>query len=151
MSQSALTVADPGAFVIGTRRSPLAMAQAHETQDRLARAFDLEPDRLPLAPMTSTGDMIQDRPLSEAGGKGLFTKELDSALLEGAIDLAVHSAKDLPTVLPDGLVVAGYLPREDPRDAFVSPVATELALLPTGAVVGTASLRRGAMVKRLRP
>jgi len=138
-------------LVIGTRGSPLALAQAHETQDRLAAALSFDKAQLPLSVLKTTGDMIQDRPLSEAGGKGLFTKELDAALFENAIDLAVHSAKDLPTMLPDGLVIAGYLPREDPRDAFISRQAPSLAALPGGTVVGSASLRRQAMVKRLRP
>ena len=138
-------------LVIGTRGSPLALAQAHETQDRLAAALGWETARLPLSVIKTTGDAIQDRPLSEAGGKGLFTKELDIALLEGSIDLAVHSAKDLPTALPEGLVIAGYLPREDVRDAFISPRARDLHTLPAGAVVGSASLRRQAMVRRLRP
>ena len=100
---------DPATLVIGTRGSPLAMTQARETQARLGTALGWSEDRLVLAPMTTTGDAIRDRPLSEAGGKGLFTKELDEALLAGRIDLAVHSAKDLPTVLPDGLAIAGYL------------------------------------------
>ncbi len=139
------------ALVIGTRGSPLALAQAHETQDRLAAVLGLDKARLPLSIIKTTGDAIQDRPLSEAGGKGLFTKELDVALLEGAIDLAVHSAKDLPTTLPKGLLIAGYLPREDVRDAFISRQAKSLRELPAGAVVGSASLRRQAMVKRARP
>jgi hydroxymethylbilane synthase len=138
-------------LVIGTRGSPLALAQAHETSDRLAAALGWDKARLPLSVIKTTGDAIQDRPLSEAGGKGLFTKELDSALLEEAIDLAVHSAKDLPTRLPDGLVIAGYLPREDVRDVFISHLAPSLAALPAGAVVGSASLRRQAQVKRIRP
>ena len=137
--------------VIGTRGSPLALAQAHETQDRLAAALGLDLVALPLSVIKTTGDAIQDRPLSEAGGKGLFTRELDAALLEGAIDLAVHSAKDLPTAMPDGLAIAGYLPREDARDAFISLNARSLSDLPRAAVVGSASLRRQAMVKRLRP
>src|SRR5947207_13501496 len=99
----------------------------------------------------TSGDRIQDRPLAEAGGKGLFTKEIEEALLAGSIDLAVHSAKDMPTVLPDGLMLAACLPREDVRDAFISRKASSLRDLPQGAVVGTASLRRQAMVKRLRP
>lgn len=139
------------ALVIGTRGSPLAMAQARETAERLAGALGWEPDRLPLRAFTTTGDAIQDRPLSEAGGKGLFTKELDIALREGAVDLAVHSAKDLPTALPDDLAVAGYLPRGDVRDAFISPHAPSIEALPAGAVVGSASLRRQAQVRRLRP
>ena len=138
-------------LVIGTRGSPLALAQAHEAQDRLAAALGLDLVALPLSVIKTTGDAIQDRPLSEAGGKGLFTRELDAALLEGAIDLAVHSAKDLPTAMPDGLAIAGYLPREDARDAFISLNARSLSDLPRAAVVGSASLRRQAMVKRLRP
>jgi hydroxymethylbilane synthase len=139
------------AFVIGTRASPLALAQAHETQRLLAAALGLGPEQLRLAPMRTTGDAIQDRPLAQAGGKGLFTKELDIALIEGATDLAVHSAKDLPTDLPDGLTIAGYLPREDARDAFISRLAGTLSELPAGAIVGSASLRRQAMVLRARP
>src|SRR5215208_5698719 len=138
-------------LVIGTRGSPLALAQAHETQDRLVAAHGWTVEHLPLSIIKTTGDAIQDRPLSEAGGKGLFTKELDTALLDGAIDLAVHSAKDLPTRLPDGLVIAGSLAREDVRDAFVSAVAKTLVELPRGAVIGSASLRRQAQVKRVRP
>lgn len=138
-------------LIIGTRGSPLALAQARETQERLAAALGWSALRLPLEAITTTGDAIQDRPLSEAGGKGLFTKELDLALLEGAIDLAVHSAKDLPTAIPEDLVIAGYLPREDVRDAFISLRARRLEDLPRGAVVGSASLRRQAQVKRLRP
>ena len=138
-------------LTIGTRGSPLALAQAREAQDRLAAALGFDEARLPLSIIKTTGDAIQDRPLSEAGGKGLFTKELDLALAEGTIDLAVHSAKDLPTFLPDGLVIAGYLPREDVRDAFISGLATSIAGLPRGASFGSASLRRQAMVRRLRP
>jgi hydroxymethylbilane synthase len=95
--------------------------------------------------------MVQDRPLAEAGGKGLFTKEIEEALLSREIDMAVHSSKDMPTVLPPGLVLSAFLPREDPRDAFISRTAKSLAELPAGAVVGTTSLRRQAMLKRLRP
>src|SRR4051812_22588163 len=139
------------ALVIGTRGSPLALAQARETRDRLGAALGWEEDRLPLSLIRTTGDAIQDRPLSEAGGKGLFTKELDAALLAGAIDLAVHSAKDLPSLLPDGLTIAGYLPREDARDALVSREGKSFSELPEGAVFGSASLRRQAIVRRLRP
>jgi hydroxymethylbilane synthase len=138
-------------LVIGTRGSPLALAQAHETQDRLVAAHGWVVENLPLSIIKTTGDAIQDRPLSEAGGKGLFTKELDIALLEGSIDLAVHSAKDLPTTLPEGIVIAGFLPREDVRDAFISHRYKSLADLPPGAVVGSASLRRQAQIRRLRP
>ena len=109
------------------------------------------PNSIAILPIRTSGDMIQDRPLSDVGGKGLFTKEVEQALSDGAIDLAVHSSKDMPTVLPRGLVLAACLPREDVRDAFISRKAKTLAELPRGAVVGTASLRRQAMVKRLRP
>ncbi|MBV9075873.1 MAG: hydroxymethylbilane synthase [Methylobacteriaceae bacterium] len=138
-------------LVLGTRRSPLAMAQAREAAARLSAALGWEPDRVELAPTETTGDLIRDRPLSEAGGKGLFTKELDEALLSGRTDFAVHSAKDLPTALPPGLAVAGCLPREDVRDVLVSPLADSVAGLPHGTVVGTASLRRGAIMLRTRP
>ncbi|WP_210496594.1 hydroxymethylbilane synthase [Microvirga antarctica] len=141
----------PTPLVIGTRASPLALAQAHETQSRLMIAHGWAAETLPLAPIKTTGDAIQDRALSEAGGKGLFTKELDIALLEGAIDLGVHSAKDLPTGLPDGIVIAGYLPREDVRDAFISRDYKGIGDLPEGAIVGSASLRRQAQLRRLRP
>ncbi len=144
-------MADQPSFVIGTRGSPLALAQAHETQDRLSAALGLDKDRFPLDVIRTTGDMIQDRPLSEAGGKGLFTKELDVAMLDGRIDIAVHSAKDLPNVLPDGLIIAGYLPREDVRDALISRAGPSFAEMPAGTLVGSASLRRQAMVRRLRP
>lgn len=136
---------------IGTRGSPLALAQANETRDRLRQAHGLDAAAVEIVVIKTTGDAILDRPLAEAGGKGLFTKELDSALIEGAIDLAVHSAKDLPTVLPAELEITGYLPREDVRDVWISPVAAHPRDLPRGATVGTASLRRGAMVRRLRP
>jgi len=136
---------------IGSRGSPLALAQAHEVKDRLVAAAGLKAERIEIKAIRTTGDAIQDRPLAEAGGKGLFTKEIEEALIAGAIDVAVHSAKDLPTVLPTGLVLAGFLPREDARDAFISRKAKSLRELARGAVVGTASLRRQAMVKRLRP
>jgi hydroxymethylbilane synthase len=133
---------------IGTRGSPLALAQARMTRDALAAqgAGEIE-----IVTIRTSGDRIQDRPLSDAGGKGLFTKEIEEALLGGSIDLAVHSAKDMPTALPDGLMLAACLPREDVRDAFISGSAKSLRELPHGAVVGTASLRRQAMVRRLRP
>jgi hydroxymethylbilane synthase len=132
---------------IGTRGSPLALAQARMVRDALA-AHGAEAE---IVTIRTSGDRIQDRPLSEAGGKGLFTKEIEEALLGGAIDLAVHSAKDMPTALPNGLMLAACLPREDVRDAFISRGSPGLRDLPHGAVVGTASLRRQAMVKRLRP
>ena len=136
---------------IGTRGSPLALWQAREVRARLAEAHAVEPESIAIEVIRTTGDMIQDRPLSEVGGKGLFTKEIEQALLDNAIDLAVHSSKDMPTLLPDGLILAACLPREDVRDAFISRKASTLAGLAPGAVVGTASLRRQAMVKRLRP
>jgi hydroxymethylbilane synthase len=136
---------------IGTRGSPLALWQAREAQRRLAAIHGIAAETIAITVIRTSGDIIQDRPLSEAGGKGLFTKEIEHALTDGAIDLAVHSSKDMPTVLPTGLVLAACLPREDPRDAFISRKAARIADLPRGAVVGTASLRRQAMVKRLRP
>jgi hydroxymethylbilane synthase len=136
---------------IGTRGSPLALAQARMTRAALAQQHGVSEEAIEIVTIRTSGDRIQDRPLSEAGGKGLFTKEIEEALLAGAIDLAVHSAKDMPTVLPDGLMLAACLPREDVRDVFISRKAESLRDLPHGAVVGTASLRRQAMVKRLRP
>jgi len=136
---------------IGSRGSPLALARAREVKQRLVAASGLDGERLEIKVIRTTGDAIQDRPLAEAGGKALFTKEIEEALLSGAIDLAVHSTKDMPTVLPPGLVLAGCLPREDARDAFISRKALNLGALPAGAVFGTASFRRQAMVKRLRP
>jgi hydroxymethylbilane synthase len=128
---------------IGTRGSALALAQAEETRRRLGEGV--------VVPIKTTGDRVTDRPLAEAGGKGLFTKEIDEALLSGVIDIGVHSAKDLPTRLPDGLFVAACLPRADVRDVFVSPRAPSLAALPAGARVGTSSPRRRALVLRARP
>jgi len=136
---------------IGTRGSPLALAQAHELQRRLADALAVEPAALEIRVIKTTGDVVQNQPLVEIGGKGLFTKEIEQALIDGAIDVAVHSAKDIPAVLPDGLVLTACLPREDARDAFISRKAASFAALAPGAVVGTASPRRQAMVKRLRP
>jgi len=136
---------------IGSRGSPLALIQARAVQSRLAAAAGLDPGRIEIVAIRTTGDAMQDRPLAEAGGKGLFTKEIEEALIARRIDLAVHSSKDLPTVSPAGLMLAGFLPREDPRDAFISRKAKTLRDLPTGAVVGTASPRRQALVKRLRP
>ena len=135
---------------IGTRGSPLALAQAAMVRSRLAAAQGVDEARLPLVVIRTTGDMIQDRTLAQAGGKGLFTKEIEEALLADAVDVAVHSAKDMPTVLPDGLTIAAVLPREDARDVFIGRAVKTLRYLPAGAVVGTASLRRQAIVKRLR-
>ena len=136
---------------IGTRGSPLALAQAHETRARLAVAHGLDEASMEIVVIKTSGDRIQDRSLSEAGGKGLFTKELEEALFAGTIDIAVHSSKDVPTFLPEGLTLIAYLPREDVRDAFLSPVAASVRDLPEGAVLGTSSLRRRAMALRLRP
>ncbi|GGE42203.1 porphobilinogen deaminase [Primorskyibacter flagellatus] len=136
---------------IGTRGSPLALAQAHETRDRLARAFDLPPDAFEVCVIQTTGDRVQDRPLKELGGKGLFTREIEAAMLTGQIDIAVHSMKDMPVLQPEGLVLDCYLPREDPRDAFVSNLHAALADIPEGATVGTSSLRRRAQLLVRRP
>jgi hydroxymethylbilane synthase len=136
---------------IGSRGSPLALVQAREVQSRLAAACGLDAKRIEIKVIRTTGDAITDRPLTELGGKGLFTKEIEEALLSGAIDLAVHSSKDMTTVLPAGLVLAAFLPREDARDAFISRKAKTLRDLPAGAVLGTASLRRQALARRLRP
>jgi hydroxymethylbilane synthase len=136
---------------IGTRGSPLALVQARMVRARLAAATGLSEDAIELVVIRTTGDAIQDRPLTEEGGKGLFTKEIEEALLDGRVDLAVHSAKDMPTVLPTGLVLAACLEREDPRDVFISRKARSFADLPRGASLGTASLRRQAIAKRSRP
>ena len=136
---------------IGTRGSKLALAQAYETRARLMEAHQLAEADFDIVVIKTTGDMILDRPLSEAGGKGLFTKEIEEALLDGRIDLAVHSSKDMPTVLPEGLELSTFLPREDVRDAFISKKYQTLSEMPAGAVVGTSSLRRQAMVKKVRP
>jgi hydroxymethylbilane synthase len=138
---------------IGTRGSPLALAQADETRARLIAAHPAlgAPGAIAICVIKTTGDRVQDRPLSEIGGKGLFTKEIEDALLAGEIDLAVHSMKDVPTWLPDGLVIECLLPREDPRDVLIATAGNSIATLPRGAVVGTASLRRAAQVKALRP
>lgn len=136
---------------IGTRGSPLALAQAHAVRASLAATHGIAADDLAVTIIRTTGDAVQHRPLTEIGGKGLFTKEIEQALLGHAIDLAVHSAKDVPGILPHGLALTACLPREDPRDAFISRTADRLASLPHGAVVGTASPRRQAMVRRLRP
>jgi len=140
-----------GSIRIGTRGSPLALWQAHETRRRLMAAHRLAEPAFDIVAIRTSGDLIQDRPLSEAGGKGLFTKELDEALLAQTIDLAVHSMKDLPTQLADGLAIAAVLPRGDVRDAFVSPRFASLEALPEGATLGTSSLRRQAQLKSLRP
>ncbi len=131
---------------LGTRGSPLALAQASETRARLAAAFDLPFEAFQIVVIKTTGDRIIDRPLKEIGGKGLFTREIEDALLSGGIDIAVHSMKDMPTLQPGGLLLDTYLPREDVRDGFVSAHHARLADLPEGAKVGTSSLRRRAQV-----
>ena len=138
-------------FRIGTRGSALALAQANETRALLMAAHGLPEDAFVIEPITTTGDRIRDRPLSEAGGKGLFTKELEEALLDRRIDIAVHSSKDMPTRLPAGLELAAFLRREDPRDAFIGRAAPSIAELPQGATVGSSSLRRQALIRRMRP
>ena len=131
---------------LGTRGSPLALAQANETRARLADAFDLPHEAFEIVVIKTTGDRIIDRPLKDIGGKGLFTREIEESLLSGGIDIAIHSMKDMPTLQPEGLLLDTYLPREDVRDGFVSPVHGTLSDLPEGAKVGTSSLRRRAQV-----
>ena len=136
---------------IGTRGSPLALAQAHETKAHLIAAHGFGEDEIDIVVITTTGDRVRDRPLAEIGGKGLFTKEIEEALYAGDVQLAVHSMKDMPAQLPGGLVMAALLPREDPRDAFLSPVAQDIDGLAQGATVGSSSVRRAAQLQRLRP
>jgi len=136
---------------LGTRGSPLALAQARMVRQALAAAHCFDAEQIAIEVIRTSGDRIQDRPLADVGGKGLFTKEIEEALAAGAIDLAVHSSKDMPTVLPSGLVLSAFMEREDPRDVFISRKAKSIADLPRGATLGTASLRRQAMVKRRRP
>ena len=138
---------------IGTRGSPLALAQAHEVAARLRAAWPALKDEgaIEVVVIDTRGDRILDRPLAEIGGKGLFTEEIEARLLNGRIDVAVHSMKDMPTVLPDGLEIPCMLPREDPRDVMLSRDGLRLDELAPGAVVGTASLRRKSQVLALRP
>lgn len=138
-------------FRIGTRGSPLALAQAHEARTRLMAAHNLPAEMFEIVVLSTTGDRITDRALSEIGGKGLFTQELEEGLLSGDLDFAVHSSKDMPTVLPEGLFLSAYLPREDVRDAFIGRTAPTLMDLPQGATIGSSSLRRQALIRRLRP
>ncbi|MCK5425151.1 MAG: hydroxymethylbilane synthase [Emcibacter sp.] len=136
---------------IGTRGSQLALVQAHEVKARLIRAHEhLSENKIEIVVMSTKGDRILDRPLSEIGGKGLFTEEIEAALLKGDIDIAVHSLKDMPTSLPDGLELVCYLEREDVRDAFISAKASSLQDLPAGSVIGSASLRRQAQTLSIR-
>jgi len=136
---------------LGTRGSPLALWQAHAVRDALVKAHGWETEAVSVEVIRTTGDAITDRALALAGGKGLFTKELEEALLDRRIDLAVHSAKDMATTLPVGLHIVGYLPRADVRDALILREGSSLADLKPGARVGTASLRREAQLRRLRP
>ena len=143
---------------IGARGSKLSLAQAGHMQRRIAAALGADPDKpaqveaaAPLIVITTTGDRVQDRRLLEIGGKGMFTKEIEEALLDGRIDCAIHSLKDMPALLPDGLCIAAIPEREDPRDAFLSLKAERLEDLPLGAVLGTASLRRQAQMLHRRP
>lgn len=136
---------------IGTRGSPLALWQAHEVRRCLMEAFDLPEAAFAVVVIKVTGDQVQDKALREIGGKGLFTREIEDALLDGSVDIAVHSMKDMPTLQPEGLVLDCYLPRADVRDAFVSPRYGSIAELPLGAVVGSSSLRRRAQLALRRP
>ena len=145
------TTLHDGKIRIGTRGSPLALRQANEVRERLVAAHGPNQHVFEICPFKTTGDRIQDRPLADAGGKGLFTKEIEEALLAESVDIAVHSMKDMATELPKGLAVTCILPREDVRDAFISLKAQSLRELPGGSVVATASLRRQAQVKHLRP
>ncbi len=138
---------------IGTRGSPLALAQAEMVRDRLVQSHPhlAGAGAVEIAVIKTSGDQFLDRPLADIGGKGLFTKEIEEALSDGHIHMAVHSMKDVPTFFPDGLVITCIPPREDPRDAFISNLAASIEDLPQGAVVGTASLRRQAQILHLRP
>lgn len=138
---------------IGTRGSPLALAQAHEVRRRLGAAHEelSADDAIEIVVIRTTGDRLQQGTLADVGGKGLFTKEIEEALLDRRIDIAVHSMKDVPTWFPEGLVVDCVLPREDPRDSLIAGGVGSIAALPVGATVGTASLRRKALLLHLRP
>ncbi|PNU04273.1 hydroxymethylbilane synthase [Novosphingobium guangzhouense] len=139
----------PERYKLGTRRSPLAMAQAHEARDRLAQAHGIDPAHIEIVAVTASGDRIQDRALAEIGGKALWTKELDAWLASGEIDFAVHSAKDVETIRPAAFTIGAILPREDVRDVLVG--AESIAALPQGAVVGTSAPRRAAQLLHARP
>lgn len=139
----------PHVLRIGTRGSPLALAQARMTAQALMAAHRWGPEQVEIVPITTTGDVIQDRPLAEVGGKALWTKELDRALIDGRTDVSVHSMKDVETIRPDALIVAAMLPRADVRDRLIG--ATSIAALPPGARVGTSSPRRAAQIQRARP
>jgi len=136
---------------IGTRGSPLALAQAEAVRAALAEAHGCDASAIEIVALRTTGDMQRDRPFSESGGKGIFTKEIDEALLSARVDFAVHSAKDVQTILPKGLAITATPLRADPRDVFMSLLARSLEALPKGANLGTASVRRQALALRLRP
>lgn len=136
---------------IGTRASPLAVAQATEVASRLAACHGLSIESFEIVRLTTKGDRLNERPLPDLGVKGLFTQELEERLLTGELDLAVHSCKDVATVLPEGLHISAVLPREDIRDALVSRSGAHFWELPAGAIVGTSSVRRAALVKMHRP
>ncbi len=146
-----MTQSAPPILRIGTRGSPLALVQARTVRQLLAQALETAEEAIELVIIKTSGDIIQDRPLSEVGGKGLFTKEIEEALIGNRIDLAVHSAKDMPTFSQAGLMLTACLEREDPRDVFISRKAATLAELAQGATLGTASLRRQAIAKAMRP
>jgi len=142
----------PANIRIGTRKSRLAVAQATEVKNRLLGAFpELTQEQIILIKMDTTGDKIQDRNLSEIGGKGLFTREIEESLFSGAIDIAVHSMKDMPDALPDGLIIDCILEREDPRDALISFKSPSIEDLPHEAVIGTSSARRASQLLQYRP
>ncbi len=145
------SVRTDGSIRIGTRGSELALAQARELKGRLETAHAVESREIEIVVISTSGDRIQDRPLSEIGGKGLFTQEIEEQLLDGRIDMAVHSAKDMPTILPEGLELSCFLPREAVSDAFICPNHASIEDLPQGAVIGSASLRRQALIRRNRP
>ena len=136
---------------IGTRGSPLALAQANEVRARIAQVHGIDIETISITVIKTTGDQVLDRPLAEIGGKGLFTKEIEDALIANEIDIAVHSMKDMQTALPDGLTIGAVLPREDVRDAFISLKYSNIDNLPEGSVVGTSSLRRQAQLLNVRP
>ncbi|ANB33654.1 hydroxymethylbilane synthase [Rhodovulum sulfidophilum] len=148
----AITLPSPASpLKIGTRGSPLALAQAYETRERLMKAFDLPEDAFEIVVINTIADRVLDRALKEIGGKGLFTKEIEDAMLAGKIDIAVHSTKDMAVEQPEGLVLDTFLPRENYRDAFISKSVTSLKDLAEGAVVGTSSLRRRSQLLNYRP
>ena len=136
---------------IGTRSSDLALAQAEEARDLLCAAHDLPDSRFEIVPIETAGDRIKDKPLAQIGGKGLFAEEIEKALRAGGIQLAVHSVKDMAAILPQGLELTSFLPRQDARDAFVSPDFDSIAALPQGAKIGSSSVRRAALLRRMRP